>query len=98
MSEQEMEDLLGAEGLEGGDNSTNAAAEELLNLVERIEKLEIQKQIAVEDIKDEYTIAKSHGYDTKILRKVIARRKRNAREVTEEEQILNMYLKALGMI
>jgi uncharacterized protein (UPF0335 family) len=41
--------------------------------------------------------AKGRGYDVKILRKVIALRKRDKDDVAEEEAVLEMYKAALGM-
>jgi uncharacterized protein (UPF0335 family) len=50
-----------------------------------------------EDIKDVYAEAKGNGFDTKIIRKIIALRKRDRAELDEEETILELYLHALGM-
>lgn len=96
--EEEMEDVLGSEGLEGGDNSSSVASEELRQIVERIESLEEDKKAIAEDIKEFYAEAKGKGYDTKVLRKVIALRKRPKDERDEEEAILELYLNALGML
>ncbi len=95
--DDDMEDVLGAEGLEGGDNSSSVASKELRQIVERIERLEEEKQAIADDIKEFYAEAKGRGYDTKILRKVIAMRKRNSDDIAEEEAVLDMYLTALGM-
>lgn len=98
MSEDDLEDVLGTAGLEGGDNQSTAAAAELRQIVERIESLEEEKKQIAEDIKEFYAEAKGKGYDTKVLRKVIAIRKKPKDERDEEEAILEMYLTALGMI
>lgn len=73
-------------------------AEELRQFIERIERLEVEKQEAVDAQKEVYAEAKGRGYDTKVLRKVIALRKRDRDDVAEEEAILEMYKAALGMI
>jgi uncharacterized protein (UPF0335 family) len=96
--EDDLEDVLGTAGLEGGDNSSTAAAQELRQIIERIEHLEEEKKGIADDIKEFYAEAKGKGYDTKILRKVIAIRKKPKDERDEEEAILEMYLTALGMI
>lgn len=74
----------------------NAAAEQLRSFVERIERLEEEKQNLMADIKDVYSEAKSTGYDVKILRKLIAMRKKQAHELEEEEQLLALYRMAVG--
>jgi|HubBroStandDraft_1064217.scaffolds.fasta_scaffold00033_25 uncharacterized protein (UPF0335 family) len=74
------------------------AADQLRALVERIERLEEEKKALQEDIKDVYAEAKGNGFDVKILRKIISLRKRDRAEVDEEETILELYLRALGML
>jgi uncharacterized protein (UPF0335 family) len=75
-----------------------AAVEKLKQMVARIEKLEEEKKGVAEDIKESYAEAKGLGYDTKALRRAIALRKieRQARE--EQEQMLDLYMHALGEI
>lgn len=73
------------------------AAEELKKFVERIERLEEEKQTIADDIKDVYAEAKATGYDTKILRQVIRIRKQDKSEREEMEAMLELYLQALGM-
>ena len=71
-------------------------AEALRQIVEQIEAGEAEKADAAERIKDLYANAKAEGYDTKVLRKVIARRKRARDELAEEEAILEVYETALN--
>ncbi|MGO3930826.1 DUF2312 domain-containing protein [Rhodopseudomonas pseudopalustris] len=86
-----------------GDNSgteqaaTKFAKDALKALVERIERLEDEKSSIAQDIKDVYAEAKGNGYDVKVLRKLIAMRKRDQNELTEEMTILETYAHALGM-
>jgi uncharacterized protein (UPF0335 family) len=77
---------------------TGFAQGQLKALVERIERLEEEKKTIAGDIKEVYAEAKGHGFDTKILRKVISLRKKDVAERQEEEQVLDLYLQALGMI
>ncbi len=74
------------------------ARDQLRAFIERIERLEEEKKTIADDIKDVYAEAKGTGFDTKILKKVIALRKKDANERMEEEAILETYLAALGMI
>ena len=74
------------------------AADQLRSIIERIERLEEEKKALAEDIKDVYAEAKGNGFDTKIIRKVIAMRKRDRAELDEEETMLEIYLRALGMM
>lgn len=73
------------------------ARDQLRAFIDRIERLEQEKKTIAEDIKDVYGEAKSMGYDTKIMKKVIALRKKDDQERTEEEMVLDTYLTALGM-
>jgi uncharacterized protein (UPF0335 family) len=75
-------------------DSTNGA--ELRAIIERIERLEAEKQDAAEAQKDVYAEAKGTGYDSKIIRMIVARRKRSRDELAEEEAVLEMYEAALG--
>jgi uncharacterized protein (UPF0335 family) len=74
------------------------ARDQLRAFIERIERLEEEKKTIADDIKDVYAEAKGTGFDTKILKKVIALRKKDEQERLEEEAILETYLAALGMI
>ncbi|MDP4823878.1 MAG: DUF2312 domain-containing protein [Aestuariivirgaceae bacterium] len=78
------------------DDKTSFAQGQLKSLVERIERLEEEKKAIAGDIKEVYAEAKGHGFDTKILRKVVSLRKKDANERQEEEAILELYLAALG--
>ena len=72
-------------------------ADELRQFIERFEQLESEKQDAAEQQKELMAEAKGRGYDTKVMRKVIALRKRKPEEIAEEEAVLEMYRQALGM-
>ena len=73
----------------------SVTAEELRQFVERIETLEAEKQEASEAQKEVYAEAKGRGYDSAVLRKVVARRKRNRDELAEEEAVLELYEAAI---
>ncbi|MBC6443292.1 MAG: DUF2312 domain-containing protein [Rhodobacteraceae bacterium] len=73
------------------------AAEELRTFVERHERLEAEKQTIAQAQKDVLAEAKSRGYDTRALRKLLTLRKRDPDDVAEEEAMLDMYRAALGM-
>jgi uncharacterized protein (UPF0335 family) len=75
----------------------SVAPDQLKAFVERIERLEEEKAALAGDIRDVYAEAKANGFDTKVLRKVVALRKRDLAERKEEEAILDLYLQALGM-
>ena len=74
------------------------AREQLRQLVERIERLEEEKQAIAADIREVYAEAKALGFDTKVMRKVITMRKKDPQEREEEEAMLALYLQALGML
>ncbi|MBL8588993.1 MAG: DUF2312 domain-containing protein [Methylobacteriaceae bacterium] len=73
-------------------------AKHLRAFIERIEKLEEEKKAIADDIKDVYAEAKGNGYDVKIMRKIVSLRKQDKDKRREEEEILDLYLAALGMI
>ncbi|MHA6266570.1 DUF2312 domain-containing protein [uncultured Aliiroseovarius sp.] len=79
------------------DNSYRVTANELRQFVERIERLDMEKKDIAEQQKEVMAEAKSRGYDTKVMRKVIALRKRDKDDIAEEEAVLEMYKEALGM-
>lgn len=79
------------------DASYRATSSELRQFVERIERLDAEKKDIAEQQKEVMAEAKARGYDTKVLRKVIALRKRDADDIAEEEAVLEMYKEALGM-
>jgi uncharacterized protein (UPF0335 family) len=79
------------------DANYRVTATELRQFVERIERLDAEKKDLAEQQKEVMAEAKGRGYDTKILRKVIALRKREPNDIAEEEAVLEMYKEALGM-
>jgi uncharacterized protein (UPF0335 family) len=72
-------------------------AGELRQFVERYERLEAERRDLADQIKEVLAEARARGYDAKVLRKLIALRKRDSAEVSEEEAILELYKQALGM-
>ncbi len=83
-----------------GDNSGDpyaVTADELRQFVERFEQLESEKKDVMAQQKELMAEAKGCGYDTKIMRKIIALRKRKADEIAEEMAVLQVYADALGM-
>lgn len=85
-------------GHNSGDRSYDVAADELRQFCESIEQLLSEKSEIMDEIREVYAEAKGRGYDTKVLRKVVARRKRDKDDVAEEEAVMDLYLTALGMI
>jgi uncharacterized protein (UPF0335 family) len=79
------------------DAQSNATGEELRQFIERVEHLEAEKKDIAEQIKEVMAEAKGRGYDTKVMRKIIAIRKRDVDDIAEEEAVLDMYKAALGM-
>ena len=77
--------------------STIVAAAQLTSVVQRIERLEEEKKEIAEQVKDVYAEAKANGFDVKTLRKVVALRKKDAKDRQEEKAMLDLYLHMLGM-
>ncbi len=74
------------------------AGDRLKSLIERIERLEEEKRALGEDIKEVYAEAKGTGFDPKIMRQIIRIRKRDKDDLDEEESLLDIYKRALGML
>ncbi|MBN9065273.1 MAG: DUF2312 domain-containing protein [Rhizobiaceae bacterium] len=79
------------------DSSQTVAAGQLRAFIERIERLEEEKQSLADDIKDVYAEMKGTGFDTKAVRTIVRLRKKDQAERQEEEAILDLYKAALGM-
>lgn len=79
------------------DTVENVAAAELRQFIERIERLEEERQTLSDDIADIYGEAKGRGYDVKALKTLVRLRKKDTNERMEEETILHTYMAALGM-
>lgn len=75
----------------------NVTADELRQFIERFEQLEAEKKDVAEQQKELMAEAKGRGYDTKVMKKVVALRKRKPDDIAEEEAVLEMYKQALGM-
>lgn len=79
------------------DASYRVAASELRSFCERAERLEEERKDISEHLKEVFAEAKARGYDVKVLKKVIALRKRDPHDIAEEEAVLEMYREALGI-
>ena len=82
---------------QAADNSYRVTASELRQFIERFERLELEKKDIADQQKEVMAEAKARGYDTQVMRKVVALRKRDKDDIAEEEAILEMYKEALGM-
>jgi len=78
-------------------NVTNISGNRLKSFIERVERLEEEKKTIAEDIRDVYGEAKSVGFDPKIMRKIVSLRKTNLEKRREEQELLELYMSAIGM-
>lgn len=74
------------------------SADQLKSIVERIRKLEEEKRAIGSDIKDIYAEAKGNGFDTKGIRAIVRLLKKSAQEREEEQNIIDLYAQALGIL
>ena len=79
------------------DSAQTVAAGQLRAFIERVERLEEEKQTIADDIKEVFAEAKGTGFDTKAMRTIIRLRKKDQAERQEEEAMLDLYKAALGM-
>jgi len=96
MSEAAGNGQVGAAQTRQAKDVGGVGAERLRAFIQRIERLEEDKAGIAADIKDVYAEAKGEGFDTKILRKVVGLRKKDPQARREEEELLELYLAALG--
>ena len=82
---------------DGAQDRYRVTAGELRQFVERYERLEAERRDLGDQMKEVMAEARARGYDVKVLKKLIALRKRDSSEVSEEEAILELYKSALGM-
>jgi uncharacterized protein (UPF0335 family) len=78
-------------------DSDSVAQDQIRAFIERIERMEEEKQAIADDLKEIYAEAKGNGFDTKVLRQVVRIRKQDRAERMEQEALLDLYLAALGM-
>lgn len=79
-------------------NTESVAQDQLRAFIERIERMEEEKDAISTDIKEIYAEAKGNGFDTKVIRLLVRIRKMDANERAEQEAVLEMYMSALGMV
>jgi uncharacterized protein (UPF0335 family) len=80
-----------------GREQYRVTAGELRQFIERFERLEAEKKDIADQQKEVMAEARARGYDVKVMRRLIALRRREPQEVNEEEAILQLYKEALGM-
>ncbi|EHM00875.1 hypothetical protein HMPREF9946_02386 [Acetobacteraceae bacterium AT-5844] len=73
------------------------AVDRLRSIIERVERLEEERKALADDIKDIFAEAKSAGFEVKVIRQIIRIRKQEPAEVEEQETLLDLYRRALGM-
>lgn len=73
------------------------SGERLRSFIQRIEKLNEDKEAVGEDLKEVYAEAKGTGFDTKILRQIISLRKIEIEKRRENDELMDMYMAAVGM-
>ena len=78
--------------------TSDSSAARLKSFIERIERLEEEKAGIAADIKEVFAEAKGTGFDVKIMRQVIRLRKMESADRQEQEELLDLYQRALGMI
>lgn len=78
-------------------NAQTIAAGQLRAFIERIERLEEEKQTIADDIKEVFAEAKGTGFDTRAMRTIIRLRKKDRAEREEEQAMLDLYMAALGL-
>jgi uncharacterized protein (UPF0335 family) len=71
---------------------------QIKSIVERVERMEEEKLAITTDISEIYKEAKANGFDTKIIKKIVAMRKKDANKLAEEQAIMDVYMAALGML
>lgn len=84
--------------IDGGNNAQGVAADRLKSFIERVERLSEEKEAIGKDISEVYSEAKSSGFETKIMKQIVRLRKMEPQDRSEQEQLLDVYKQAIGMI
>ncbi|MBF0622035.1 MAG: DUF2312 domain-containing protein [Magnetococcales bacterium] len=79
------------------EDSGGIAADQLRQMIERIERLEEEKNDIAAHIREIYAEGKSTGFDPKVMRLIVRMRKMDQRELDEQEALTHLYKQALGM-
>jgi uncharacterized protein (UPF0335 family) len=74
------------------------AGDQLRSYIERVERLEEEKAALAADIREIYSEAKGNGFDVKIMRQIIRLRKLDRDDRQEQEELLQLYQHAIGMV
>ena len=82
---------------ESSDEVFEVSSKHLKAFIDRLEKLEEEKSAMTEDIKDVYGEAKAVGFDAKTIRKIVSLRKKELEKRREEQELLDLYMSAIGM-
>lgn len=85
------------EGKAAAEGSAGFAQGKLRSFIERIERLEEEKAALAADVREIYSEAKGQGFETKVMRKVVALRKMETADRQEQDALLDLYMDALGM-
>lgn len=84
-------------GHNSGDEVLNQTAQnQLKSIVERVERLAVEKEEIAEQMREVFAEAKGNGFDTKIIRKTLRIRKLDKAKAQEERAVLELYCAALG--
>jgi uncharacterized protein (UPF0335 family) len=73
------------------------SADRLRQYIERVERLEEERAGITDDIKDVYSEAKSAGFESKVMRQIVKLRKMDSQKRQEHEELLELYMSAIGM-
>ena len=77
--------------------TSDSSAARLKSFIERIERLEEEKAATANDIKEVYAEAKGTGFDAKVMRQIVRVRKMDQADRAEQEELLDLYMRARGM-
>lgn len=78
-------------------NVSEVSGNRLKSFIERVERLEEEKSAIAEDIRDVYAEAKGTGFDPRVMRKIVSLRKTNLEKRREQQELLELYMSAIGM-
>ncbi|MEM9468598.1 MAG: DUF2312 domain-containing protein [Pseudomonadota bacterium] len=84
-------------GEEAAEDKGGVAGKRLKSFIERVERLEEEKAALAEDVKEVMAEAKSAGFETKIIRRIMKLRKMDIEKRREEDELLELYMSAIGM-
>jgi uncharacterized protein (UPF0335 family) len=72
------------------------AGDQLLSIVQRVERVHEEKKEKEDDLRDIYAEARGNGFDPKIIKEIVKLRRQDKGDLEEQQAIIDAYLRAIS--